>query len=187
MHFGIDFGAKLAGTTVICYDNNKTLYFEQSENKQDADLFVQQKAELLQPDFVFIDAPLSIPDAYYGKGDDFHYRICDREMQAMSPMFLGGLTARAMKLCHLLDVKMYETYPSYFLNKELKLSPDGKRIKQITAELLDQLCDLLPVPWDVPPANIHQLDALAAWFSGYRWFTDSAIFIGDSEEGLIII
>ena len=37
MHFGIDYGSKLAGTTVICFAHNKHLEFIQSEKKQDAD------------------------------------------------------------------------------------------------------------------------------------------------------
>ena len=37
IHLGIDYGSKLAGTTVICFEKNKQLHFLQSEKKKDAD------------------------------------------------------------------------------------------------------------------------------------------------------
>ena len=115
MHFGIDYGSKLAGTTVICFDENEKLNFRQSEKKQDADAFLEKLISEKQPDSVFIDAPLSLPNAYFGKGEDYFYRKCDREVGGMSPMFLGGLTARAIKLkskSETPECPFYEIYPA---------------------------------------------------------------------------
>lgn len=115
MHVGIDYGSKLAGTTVLCWEQDGQLHYQQSEKKKDADQWLIQLIQELSPPEVFIDAPLSLPAAYHGKGEDFFYRDCDRELRAMSPMFLGGLTARAMKLRHLLSpqqIVFQETYPA---------------------------------------------------------------------------
>jgi uncharacterized protein len=51
---------------------------------------------------VCIDAPLSLPGVFTGLAgcDDYFYRASDRALRAMSPMFLGGLTARAMRLAN---------------------------------------------------------------------------------------
>jgi len=111
---GIDYGAKKAGTTAICYQEGNRLFTSLSVKGADADDFCFQQIERLRPEFIMIDAPLSLPDAYFGKGDDFFYRQCDRELNAMSPMFLGGLTARAMRLADQLKSRqmlVYETYP----------------------------------------------------------------------------
>ena len=91
MHFGIDYGSKLAGTTVITYDIDRVLYQLQSDKKSDADKFVLNHVTDLKPDAIYLDAPLSLPKAYFGEGDDFFYRKGDKELRAMSPMFLGGL------------------------------------------------------------------------------------------------
>ena len=98
MHIGIDYGAKLAGTTAICFEQSGQLKIWQSEKKKDADKFVQESIKQLQPTTVFIDAPLSLPLAYFGEGENYFYRECDKILKGMSPMFLGGLTARAMRL-----------------------------------------------------------------------------------------
>lgn len=90
MHLGIDYGSKLAGTTAICYQEGDALTIIQSEKKQDADRFINDTVESLKPEQIFIDAPLSLPAAYFGNGDDYFYRDCDRQLKAMSPMFLGG-------------------------------------------------------------------------------------------------
>ena len=63
MHLGIDYGAKLAGTTAVCYEQNGQFHLLQSERKKDADKFIHQTIEKLQPATVFIDAPLSLPMA----------------------------------------------------------------------------------------------------------------------------
>ena len=82
----------------------------------DADAFIHSEAIHLKPRMIFIDAPLSLPGIYWlGNGfRDHFFRQCDKEMNAMSPMFLGGLTARAMRLKAELKstgCKIIETYP----------------------------------------------------------------------------
>jgi uncharacterized protein len=46
--------------------------------------------DMLQPARIFMDAPLSLPQVFFGpSGNEFFYRRCGRELKAMSPMFLG--------------------------------------------------------------------------------------------------
>ena len=99
-HLGIDYGSKLAGTTSICWLEQDKLSIKQSSKKENADEMIEDILNHLKPEFVFIDCPLTLPSAYHGEGDDFFYRHCDKELRAMSPMFLGGLTARGMRLKH---------------------------------------------------------------------------------------
>ncbi len=111
MHLGIDFGAKLAGTTTVCFANDGQLYQLQSNKKQDADAWLRHLVEEQKPSAIFMDAPLSLPSVYKSFGADYHYRACDRAVGAMSPMFLGGLTARAMQLrARFPEIPFYEAY-----------------------------------------------------------------------------
>ena len=114
---GIDYGAKMAGTTVIAHLHDEQLTLTQSVKKQDADKFVLEKVAAIQPTHLFLDAPLSLPGVYRSLPDcdSFFYRKSDQAVQAMSPMFLGGLTARAMQLAHQLQnqgLEIIEIYPA---------------------------------------------------------------------------
>lgn len=96
MHIGIDFGSKLAGTTALCIgEAGEQLQVSSSEKGQDADLFLMAALEGKAPATLCIDAPLSLPLAYRqpNENSDFFYRKADRQAKAMSPLFLGGLTA----------------------------------------------------------------------------------------------
>jgi len=189
VHFGIDYGSKLAGTTVITYEQNNSLHQISSDKKQDADKLILDSAIAQQPDNIYIDAPLSLPAAYFGKGDNYHYRSADKELSAMSPMFLGGLTARAMALKAKLvaiDISVYETYPGAYVrsNAALKEVYSKKDVKCIPAciEALDPL-----IPFDFPTIETtHQLDSLIAWFGGYRHISHEAVVVGYKDEGVII-
>ncbi|MEO1517559.1 MAG: DUF429 domain-containing protein [Bacteroidota bacterium] len=190
MHVGIDYGSKLAGTTVLCWEQDGQLHYQQSEKKKDADQWLIQLIQELSPPEVFIDAPLSLPAAYHGKGEDFFYRDCDRELRAMSPMFLGGLTARAMKLRHLLSpqqIVFQETYPAELVRNLPDLKECYLKKKAMRADFLDKLQQLLPHPIHTMPTNWHQADAILAWMSGWRHQQNKAKQIGRPEEGLIII
>ena len=111
--FGIDYGSKMAGTTVVAYVNESVqLVVLQSAKNSDADQYISEVISQLGPKQIFIDAPLSLPGSYYGKSSDFFYRASDSLLEAMSPMFLGGLTARAIKLKSQFDLEWYEVYPS---------------------------------------------------------------------------
>ncbi|MEM9547828.1 MAG: hypothetical protein AAGA77_17730 [Bacteroidota bacterium] len=191
MHFGIDYGSKLAGTTVITYDKEKTLYQISSRKKEDADALILNAVKELKPTGVYIDAPLSLPLAYFGRGKDYFYREADKELKAMSPMFLGGLTARAMRLkseINVLGIEVFETYPGAFIRSvpELDLIYNKKDKSNIVA-LLEVFRPMLKeVKLHNKPDNLHQFDSLLAWYSGYRHKNDQAQKIGNQEEGVIV-
>jgi len=110
---GIDYGNKYAGTTVICYNSRHEIKFVQSSKNADADSFLLNELTYLNPDLIMIDAPLSLPGVYWLSSEykDHFFRSCDRELRAMSPMFLGGLTARAISLIKKMNgTEVLETY-----------------------------------------------------------------------------
>ena len=186
MHLAIDYGAKFAGTTVLCWAVNDQLHFAQSTKKQDADIFLKKYIAELKPDTVFMDAPLSLPGVYSGDGADYFYRQCDREVGAMSPMFLGGLTARAMQLRAIFsEILFYETYPAQLRRTVLPEAIFYKKEKLgIFCELLK---NILPFPFVVQPANWHQVDATLAWLSGWRFINGEVQIYGDKKEGTIVV
>ena len=191
---GIDYGSKIAGTTVACYAQRGGVCVAQSEKKKDADEFLKHQVAEIKPTFIFLDAPLSLPNVY-AKGqlatatDDYFYRACDRQLGAMSPMFLGGLTARAMKLAthwQQQGVKVCETYPAalaaHWQLKTMDYKGDIAAIAPVVAFLQTQ------IPMVVRQedfTNWHRVDALLAFVSGYRFMGDSHICLGDAGEGQI--
>ncbi len=192
---GVDYGSKLAGTTAAAMVENEQLHVWQSARGQDADEFLLKLIQDKRPNTVFIDAPLTLPKVYsqlpYTSGADFFYRTCDREVQAMSPMFIGGLTARAIKLRTILSeqgIALLETYPSQLAHV---LLPDEKGYKKdlatlpVIAQLLQD--QIRPISFAQPPQDWHQFDALLAWYSGYRHHSGEAILYGDAQEGRIIV
>ena len=183
---GIDYGSKLAGTTVICYNDCDKLAFVQSKKKQDADVFILDFIDTYSPSQVFIDAPLSLPSAYFGLGEDYFYRACDRETKAMSPMFLGGLTARAMRLVSRPStITFYETYPAYLVKKLLDLAELYNKKSQVNQELVSTLENSFNLRCTTKLDNWHQVDALLCWISGKRASEGSCMSLGNKEEGLI--
>jgi len=190
---GIDYGSKLAGTTVLAYAQKGRLFFLQSERKKDADAFLRKHLLEIKPTQIFIDAPLSLPLVYRSpdQADDFFYRKADRQLKAMSPMFLGGLTARAMRLSSIIGSEeplvFRETYPAY-LAKILELpSVSYKKDAQSLLPLSKQLSDQFGLDLVHPPANWHQFDALLAYLSGLRYQQGAHLVFGDSQEGLIFV
>lgn len=191
-HLGIDYGSKLAGTTVAAWVENNQIVWRQTEKKKDADAFLIALLKELKPSSVFIDAPLSLPLAYTDHSkDDFFYRTCDRELRAMSPMFLGGLTARAMKLkYHFSDHKplqFFETYPAGTVRQNNKLLPLYLKKNIEILPFQKALLECIPFAINTDFVNWHQVDAVLAWWTGYRYLQGDAITVGDAEEGLIII
>lgn len=186
---GIDYGSKMAGTTVLVWANKKRLYLSQSAKNEDADAFLTTRLAELSPSVVFIDAPLSLPMVYRtGAGEDYFYRSGDRELKAMSPMFLGGLTARAMRLANeSKPIKFVETYPAATVARVLMAPPSYKSdldefSKQLRKDVRKQ-CKL-----DCPAhENWHQIDATIAWLSGWRYLSGEYLSFGNSDEGLIIL
>lgn len=186
---GIDYGSQLAGTTVIAHGEHNKIVFYQSVKRKSADEFIIDTIKTKIPfiDTLYIDAPLSLPAAYFNRGKDFMYRNADRELSAMSPMFLGGLTARAMRLAQELKelkISSYETYPAQVEKVILgqstpkKVNPD---VRAITT-LFESAQLSLPAI-----RNRHQYDALWAWWAGYRHKNQVAKLIGDPNEGIIVI
>jgi predicted nuclease with RNAse H fold len=181
-HIGIDFGAKMAGTTAISFLNNQKIEVIISEKNKDADKFLSDFICINNPEYIFIDAPLSLPAAFYGKGENYFYRECDMITKAMSPMFLGGLTARAMSLKgKFKDVKFIETYPK-ILGNLIEIN-DYKKNNVIFVKKIEAKFDISISKLD----NWHKIDAVLAYCSGLRYFNDEYQFFGNQEEGLIIV
>ena len=191
MHFGIDYGSKLAGTTVITYQKDGVLFQISSQKKEDADKLIVAAVDEMGPDVIFIDAPLSLPGAYFGKGEDYFYREADKTLGAMSPMFLGGLTARAMKLKRQITEKgarVFETYPGALVRNTQNLkSVYDKKAKKVSDPLFEEIMELLNgVTLNKQPDNMHQVDSILAWHSGHRHLQGISKVVGNAEEGLII-
>ena len=183
---GIDYGSKLAGTSAICFAEEGKLKINQSEKKRDADKFILDFCRVFNPELVFIDAPLSLPAAYFeDQADDYFYRAADRATQAMSPMFIGGLTARAMKLRATLikqSCEVLETYPKQLV---LLLALNNYYKKDLTSfkNALQKFNDFeLPIF-----KNWHQADAALAYTSASRYINGNCQIIGEQTEGRIFI
>ncbi len=109
----------------------------------------------------------------------------------MSPMFLGGLTARAMKLQEGLINQQHEVREVYpgGLARQLQLADwHYKKQKSHLPTFLQHFQTLLPFP--INPDSIdswHQVDALLALFTAYRFQEQEHQTFGDPKEGQIII
>lgn len=190
---GIDYGSKLAGTTVIAFQGASGLELASSTARRDADRFVLEWCRQHRPRRLFIDAPLSLPGVYRELPgfDDYFYRRSDRALSAMSPMFLGGLTARAMQLRATLEeegIAVYEVYPGG-LASLLSLDRDRyKKSKEHIPTVLEGLARFFPT---LPEATVvptwHHVDALLAWLSGWRYRQGRHRQYGDPAEGLILL
>lgn len=189
---GVDYGSKYAGTTVAAMFKNDKVIFKQSKVKKSADTFLIELINNQLPEQVFIDAPLSLPGVYfeYGKFSDYFYRQSDREAGAMSPMFLGGLSARAIQLKNHLfktNVSFIETYPGG-LATELNLKERGYKNKIAHCD------DVVPFLEDFSGFKVdknialtwHHVDALLTLVSAKRYFSGEHTILGDPEEGQII-
>ncbi len=192
-HLGIDYGARLAGTTAVTALLGAHLHLWQSKPKEDADSFIYTIIGQLKPNLIFIDAPLSLPGVYAQTpppAPDFFYRAADREVQAMSPMFIGGLTARAMQLRTQLaaqGIAMLETYPTQLVKLLLPGLPEYKKSIAALPVFSEALQHLLPYTLKEPPQNWHQFDSVLAWYSGYRHLKSQSHLYGDATEGRIIV
>ena len=177
----MDLGNKLAGTTVICFLNEQGLpEWRQSLKKKDADAFLQKALTELDLRALFLDAPLSLPGVYrFGKPyEDYFYRQGDRMVKAMSPMFLAGLTARAIRLKDQLEASLPLSV----------MEVDYKGSKAAIMEVTRAICNAagLQPPADRLP-DWHHVDALLALLTGIRWCHDAHEVLGDPEEGAIIV
>jgi hypothetical protein len=187
---GIDFGSKLAGTTSICFFNNDLLHFESTKKGQDADTMMLRFLQSSMYKYVFIDSPMSLPLAYFGASySDFFYRKCDSDLGAMSPMFLGGLTARAMRLKSNLSAQLefFECYPGA-LAKMYHLQEQGYKTELIYInKCCQKLAEFQTFKLARKPISWHEFDALLAWVIGLRYLTNQVEKWGDESEGLIYV
>lgn len=188
--WGIDFGKKLSGNTVICERNAEELVFLRVDKNKDADEFILRNVELRKPSLIFIDAPLSLPGVYQDKSyDNYFYRTCDQQLRAMSPMFLGGLTARAIRLkdtIQELGVDIKETYPKA-LARQLHLEDNGYRLGKENIERCTQTISQTSLI-EIDKKQIlswHHFDALLALISAIRYNRGLHYTFGEKEEGLI--
>lgn len=189
--WGIDYGSKLAGTTVIAAWKEEQVTLMASRKKQDADAMILELAAVERPDFILLDAPLSLPNVYLNEEgyDDFFYRKLDRIVGGMSPMFLGGLTARAMRLKQnltKLGIPVYETYPALHARHfDLKSMNYKKQVAHIPP-VVDFLSGKLPFSFDkIAIKSWHHVDGLLALYSAYRYFKNEHEMIGDEAEGFL--
>jgi len=193
-HLGVDFGAKLSGTTAAAMVQHGELCIWQSEKGQDADAWLLELALRLKPNILYLDAPLTLPKVYTMEpptpASDFFYRQADRDVQAMSPMFLGGLTARAIRLRTLLathGIGVLETYPAEANRLLLPQLQGYKRDPSALPKYAEALQGLLKYTLHTPLQNWHQVDAILCWKSGFRHSIYQAILYGDTTEGRIIV
>jgi uncharacterized protein len=186
---GIDFGAKLAGTTVLCFedDNTATLSISQSAKNSDADEWLLMQITQNNIRHIFIDAPLSLPAVYHGDGDDYFYRTADKQLKAMSPMFLGGLTARAMRLqseLMKLNITCHEAYPAARIKRFPTIMDEyDKKSKEKLKDLNKRLSSHIPCYFNAE--NWHQTDAVVAWWIGKDFMNNHHLVAGTSDEGMI--
>lgn len=187
---GIDYGSKLAGTTVLAIFDTDTQHtlLEQSSKKQDADAFVLSTLCEHPANVVGIDAPLSLPGIYRDLegNNDFHYRAADRQAKAMSPMFLGGLTARAMKLASEIEATTIEVYPKLSAERYRLQELGYKGDKEAIAPCLMALVQRTELPVaELSIENWHQFDALLALEITWRYHNNLADQYGDTKEGML--
>jgi predicted nuclease with RNAse H fold len=197
MHIcGIDYGSKLAGTTVVCAFNDGTgqVHFHALAPKRDADAFLLDYLLQTQPKLIFLDAPLSLPGVYRDLPEcqDYFYREADRQLAAMSPMFLGGLTARAMQLEATLrqnGLAVYETYPAAQARR-LNLHSEGyKKDPAAIGLVLRQIHKNHPALFSeiTGMASWHHVDALLALLAAVRFTRGEHLVYGNEAEGIIVV
>ncbi len=194
MIIGIDYGTKLSGHTIMAFyqDPVTPVQFRRAVPGEDADKKVLSVLKDVDtPAEVFLDAPLSLPNVYKEVPgfEDFFYRIADRDVKAMSPMFLGGLTARAMKIktqLEALGFRVHEVYPSALSGelglKELGYKKEQKNIRPVVARIVKEF------PMKLNTQHVedwHFVDALLCAATGIRYKTKKARKFGKPDEGLI--
>jgi predicted nuclease with RNAse H fold len=195
---GVDFGAKLSGTTSICFVEDNTVKFLTSKKGENSDEFILNHLKNINPEIIGIDAPLSIPAAYQlgSASNDFSFRLADRQLHAMSPMFLGGLTARAVSLAVTLraqGIEVIEVYPRAFvrlLTEHEELYVRLKRTKDPVG--MESLAEKVTTKFNfglhiTTPGNWHEFDSMLAFLSAVRFKQGEAARYGDPEEGLIYV
>lgn len=191
---GIDFGAKLAGTSVVCFKTEHGFEFYSSIPKKDADEFIIQTVKKIKPKSIFFDAPLSLPIRYQKTEkqdeDSYFYRKCDEETGAMSPLFLGGLTARAIRLKDHFEKQqslVFETYPGYLARLLVLNDFHYKKENNRIEACFHAIGSTYPKPDLTQIVNWHFFDAWLAWLSGWRVAIQTNLTFGEVNEGQIYV
>ena len=193
--FGIDYGSKLTGNTVIAIFRDWEILFLDVDKGVDADDFIINASEHFQPKSVFIDAPLSLPGVYRNieNCNNYHFRQADLDLKAMSPMFLGGLAARAIELKAKLEemnIEVFETYPR-IMAQRLNLKVRGYKgsvlgLKDCRQEVASRFNSQIEI--DIQDIQTwHHLDALLALMSALNHQQGQGDVYGFKEEGQIYI
>ncbi len=189
---GIDLGNKASGNTALCFLNQSKLQYIQPKKKDDELNVILEIIKKHKIHLVCIDAPLTLPAVYYQTHEfnDYMYRECDKLCKAMSPMFVGAFTARAIQLKNMLEHKklqVIEVYPKKLIEM-LKLTTyyPKKKENNVPHKLIQKLKDGVPFNFS-KPESLHQLDALLCWYSGFRYLNNEHLEFGHKKEGIIII
>ena len=189
MVIGIDYGSKMAGTTVIAYEEDEKVHLICSKKKQDADQMILDFVETHRPSLIGLDAPLSLPAVYTDPANhkDYFYRVCDKEVKAMSPMFLGGLTARAIKLKSQIGSKaqVIEVYPAMAAKLLNLIAFNCKKREADYHQMISKLTPWVNSP-EIELANAHQFDALLALYISKKFQSGKANLVGLKREGTIV-
>ncbi len=194
--FGIDYGSKYTGNTVISIlQDEEDILFMQVDKNVDADEFILNAAKHFKPHLIFLDCPLSLPGIYTKivGCNNYHFRQADKELTAMSPMFLGGMVARAMELkdkLTALNCEVVETYPKV-LAHQLKLKIRGYKgsglgLTDCKKAISKQLKDDYKINLN-DIGTWHHFDALLALLSAIRYVQGKSVTYGINEEGVIVV
>lgn len=188
----VDFGSKTSGyTAAALLDSDERVSLHQSVKGKNADEWLKGLIKGCTPDIIAIDAPLSLPGVYSTTEGctNYHYRQCDLEVNAMSPMFLGGLTARAIEMKDwiqaTLRAEVIEIYPK-LVAQDLGLDKRYKKDLAYLTEALDILSAELSGDLDASQVtNWHRFDALLALWTASKYAAGAAEKIGLETEGII--
>ncbi|GIV28015.1 MAG: hypothetical protein KatS3mg027_1829 [Bacteroidia bacterium] len=189
---GIDLGNKASGNTALCFLNQNQLQFIQPTKKVDELNIILEIIKKHNIHLVCIDAPLTLPAVYYQTPEfnDYMYRQCDKLCKAMSPMFVGAFTARAIQLKNILqekNIQVIEVYPKMLIETlNLKDYYPKKKDKNISIALLKHLKYQIPFNF-IKPETLHQLDAMLCWHSGFRYLNNLHQQYGNKNEGIIVV
>lgn len=184
--WGVDFGAKASGNTAVAISDGSNILIHQVEKGADADKWLKEILESFPPVLVAIDAPLSLPEAWCGGEGDLFYRKCDLELKAMSPLFLGGLTARAVQFRRVLEekkIEVIECYPKGFVQKIL--NGNYPEVGEVIDKNLKKIIAGHHLSLNQLPVNDHQIDAVLSLIMANRFQEGLAYPFGEVEEGLI--
>lgn len=196
---GVDLGGKQSGNTALCVLDAEAVITLQAQRGKDGHIWLHEQIMARKVTHVFIDAPLSLPGVYRGlKGyDDYHFRLADRQLGAMSPLFLGGLTASAMELAATWREKgitTVEVYPSALVRQlGLERYYGTRHSPETVIRFLEKLRAhpktrkyLSQVNWNIGDSpSRHEADAILCFLSGMRFLAGNALSYGREEEGLM--